>query len=364
MDTTDPEITFDEQGFCNNCTSFLEKSMIRIKNPVASKPELLALIDQIKRDGHGKQYDCLIGVSGGTDSTYVAYLVKRVYGLRPIAVHLDNGWDSELAVKNIENILNILGIDLYTHVIDWREFKDLQLSFLKASTSDIDIPTDHAISALMYLAAEKFGVKYILSGSNFNDEGAFPESWAYGHLDWKYIRGIHRSFGSKHLRTFPHISLPKLFSLILLKRIRLIAIMNYIAFEKTEAQRVITSELGWRNYGGKHYESIYTRFMQSSILPKKFDIDVRKAYWSSLILRGQMRREDAIARLEEPIDEADRIEDDKNYFLKKMEMNPEEFQAIMDAPVKRYTDYPSHAAFIKRLRRLLNTGRRLGLMHS
>lgn len=255
MDTTDHEIVFDEEGICNHCKSYLQKASVRIIDESKREQELANLIGEIKQKGKGRDYDCIIGVSGGTDSTYVAWKVKEM-GLRPLAVHLDNGWNSELAVSNIEKTLQKLGIDLYTHVIDWHEFRDIQLSFLYASTPDIEIPTDHAINALLFNTANKFNIKYIISGSNFNDEGAFPESWAYGHLDFKYIKSIHKKFGTKPFVTFPHFGLLKLLWFVLFKRIKTVAILNYMHFDKTQARELLKEKLEWRDYGGKHNESL------------------------------------------------------------------------------------------------------------
>jgi len=363
MDTTDPEITFNELGQCNNCTSYLERAAIRLIAPEKRDEELQKLINTIKEKGKGKEYDCIIGVSGGTDSTYVAYKVKEL-GLRPIAIHLDNGWNSELAVKNIENTLTKLNIPLFTHVIDWEEFRDIQLSFLYASTPDMEIPTDHAINALLFNQAAKFGIEYIISGSNFNDEGAFPESWAYGHLDWKYISGIHNKFGKHKIKTFPHLPLPKLMYYTLVKRIKTIAILNYMHFEKTEARKILTEKLDWVDYGGKHNESLYTKFIQEYVLPKKFNIDVRKPYYSGPVLRSQMTREHALEMLQQPIATEKSLADQKEYMMKKLELSENDFNSIMTAPLKKNSDYPSNKKTFARLRNLLNMARKKGLAHS
>jgi len=360
MDTTDPEIRFDESGISNHARDFLDKGKIRLIKEAEREQKLHKLIDDIKIKGKNNEYDCLIGVSGGTDSTYVAYKVKEL-GLRPIAVHLDNGWNSELAVDNIQTVLSKLDIDLYTHVIDWEEFRDIQLSFLKASTPDMEIPTDHAINALLFLCASRFKVKYIISGSNYNDEGIFPESWAYGHLDWKYIKSIHKQFGTKRIKTFPRLSLFGIYHNVLVKRIKTVALLNYITFEKISARIFLKEKFGWRDYGGKHNESLYTKFVQEYILPKKFNIDVRKAYLSALILRNQITREAAIHELETPIASVESLADQKKYFLKKMKLTEDEFQELIDSPVRTRFDYSSNLKTIKLLRNLLNKARKMGL---
>lgn len=363
MDTTDPEITFDEQGRCNNCTTYLEKAAVRLIHDDKRDEELQKLVATIKAKGKGKEYDCIIGVSGGTDSTYVAYKVKEL-GLRPLAIHLDNGWNSELAVNNIEKTLTKLDIPLFTHVMDWHEFKDIQLSFLKASTSDLEIPTDHAINALLFRQAAKFGVEYIISGSNFNDEGVFPESWAYGHLDWKYVGGIHKRFGSVPIKSFPYLPLTKLYYYLFVKRIKTVSILNYMHFEKTQARKLLTEKLDWVDYGGKHNESLYTKFVQEYILPKKFNIDVRKPYYSGPVLRGQITRDHALEMLQAPIADAKSLQDQKDYVLKKLELSEEAFEKIMNLPVKRHYNYPSNYNLFLKLRKIINKARKLGLVHS
>lgn len=363
MDATDKEIEFDEQGICNHCKTYLERASIRIIDEQVRDMRLSLLIEEIRKAGKGKTYDCIIGVSGGTDSTYVAWKVKEL-GLRPLAAHLDNGWNSELSVSNIQKTLEKLNIDLYTHVIDWNEFRDIQLSFLRASTPDIEIPTDHAISALLFKSASKFGIKYIISGSNFNDEGAFPESWAYGHLDFKYIKNIHKHFGKVPFKTYPYITASQLVSSVVVKRIKTIALLNYMHFNKTEARELLKKELDWRDYGGKHNESLYTKFVQEFLLPVKFNIDVRKPYLSGPVLRGQITREQALAELSTPIADEESIKNQKDYFLKKMELSPKELEEMMELPIKTRFDYPSNIPAISFLRKMLNKARKAGLASS
>lgn len=363
MDTVgDPDITFDHEGVCNYYYEFIEKLKIRVPDPEEGQRQLNDIVAKIKLDGKGKQYDCIIGISGGVDSTYTAWLVKKM-GLRPLAVHLDNGWDSELAVKNIENILNKLGIDLYTEVLDWEMFKDLQLSFLKASTPDGEIPTDHAILAILYKMAAKFNVAYIISGMNFRNEGMLPPSWARGYLDWKYIRAVQHQFGTKSLHTFPHLTVSSFLYYNLFKKIRSISFINYIPFNKQEAMQIIQDELGWKYYGGKHYESIYTRFFQSYILPNKFKIDKRKAHLTCLIAStGEVTREEALNMLKEPTADPKMIEEDKEYVLKKFDLTLTQFEDIMNLPPKTILDYPNHHSLEMKFRSALNWMRKNGLL--
>ncbi len=345
MDTTDPDIVFDENGVCNHCHTYDRMVREYVVDGEDGLRQLEQIAEKIRKDGQGKKYDCVIGVSGGVDSTYVAFRVKEL-GLRPLAVHLDNGWDSELAVKNIEETLKRLDIDLYTEVLDWEEFKDLQISFLKASTPDSEIPTDHAIGALLGNMAEKLGVKYIIVGHNVRTETHLPRSWSQGHFDWKYIRAIQEKFGKLPLKTFPHFGFFKFYlRMVTQKRIE---ILNYIGYNKKEALRVLQDDLGWRYYGGKHYESIYTRFYQGYILPEKFGFDKRRSHLSSLVCSGEMTRGQALDELKAPTYAPSMQEEDREYVVKKLGLTDDEFAAIMAAPRKTYWDYPSHGQFMKR----------------
>lgn len=363
MDTVgDPDIFFDENGVCNYYHEYKLKLAIRIQPKEIAEKQLEQLVLKMKANGKGKQYDCLIGVSGGVDSTYVAYLVNKL-GLRPLAVHMDNGWDSELAVQNIENILFKLNIDLHTEVLDWNEFKDLQLSFLKASTPDGEIPSDHAIVAVMYSIAAKYGIKYIISGQNFRNEGMLPPSWARGYLDWKYIKSVQKIFGTQKLKTFPHIPLYKFIYYNTIKGIKNISILNYVDFNKSEAMEIIQKELGWKYYGGKHYESIYTRFYQAYILPKKFKIDKRKAHLTCLMIStGEVSREEALKLLNLPIADPHLMEDDKEYLIKKLEISSEEFERIMNLPPKTILDYPNNHGIELKIRGLINKLRSIKIL--
>jgi N-acetyl sugar amidotransferase len=341
MDTTDPEIEFDENGYCNHCRHLLYQRSI-MGDPEFKKNKLAATVQEIKENGKDKQYDCIVGVSGGTDSTYVAYLAKDL-GLRPLAVHLDNGWDAELAVSNIEKTLKTLGIDLFTYVLDWEEFKDLQISFLKASVSDAELPSDHAIRAVQYQAAAQHGVKYIINGRNLNTEGILPWSWTYSVMDWKYIKAVHKKYGNVKLKTFPHYNLVQLANYVMHKRIKLVNILNYFDYSKKEAIDILQTKLDWRDYGGKHYESIYTRFFQAYILPKKFNIDKRMAHLSVLVCTGEISREEAFAEMKKPTCEEDMMESDREYVIKKFNMTDKDFEEIMQAPTTNYTSFDNNS---------------------
>ncbi len=343
MDTSDPAIKFDAQGRCNHCTG-LEKRLSEFPSLSERKQQLEAIVDRMKRDGKGRDYDCLMGVSGGVDSTYVAHLLHQ-YGLRPLAVHLDNGWNSELAVSNIKKALDKCGVDLITHVIDWEEFRDLQLSFLKASIPGMEIPTDHAIVSLLYRESQKHKIRYVISGSNEATEGIMAPSWSEGpgQRDWKLIKNIHKRFGSKPLRTFPHFSLlGRFYYKFALKNIN-VCILNYIDYNKTTAMKLLEDQLGWVYYGGKHYESIYTRFTQGYIQPKKFGFDKRRAHLSALIVSREISREQALAELElNPYPDANLEQQDLEIFKKKLGLDDAQFQAIMQAPTRSFLDYPCY----------------------
>ncbi|MEZ4731755.1 MAG: N-acetyl sugar amidotransferase [Caldilineaceae bacterium] len=347
MDTSDPEIEFDAEGLCHHCRTYEELAKTHILPDAQRKQALDQLIIDIKQKGAGKNYDCIIGVSGGVDSTYLAYLVKQ-QGLRPLAVHMDNGWNSELAVSNIEKVLKKLDIDLYTNVLDWEEFKDLQIAFLKASVSDAEIPTDHAIWATLYKAADVQNVSYILLGANFVTESILPTSWTYGILDWRYIKSIHQQFGTTKLRKFPHLSFWDVrFRLPFIKGIKVVNFLDYVPFDKNEARRVLEEELEWRPYGGKHYESIYTRFFQGYILTQKFSIDKRRAHLSNLIMSKQISREEAFTELSHPPYAGYMLEEDMEYLLKKFGFTEDEFNRIMTLPVKSYRNYPNSVGLSK-----------------
>ena len=340
MDTSDPDIVFDEQGVCNHCHRYEQIAARRLIPPAERQLRLAALSEQIKREGRGKPYDCVIGVSGGVDSTYVAYLTRQL-GLRPLAVHFDNGWNSELAVANIEKTLNALGVDLTTYVIDWPEFRDLQLSFLRASTPDGEVPTDHAIVALLYRTAAARGLKHVLLGVNVNSEAVMPLKWGYGYADFRYIQAVQRQFGKVPLKTYPRYSLRQLFGYMVLRKIRLVPILDYVDYRKEEAMKTIADRLGWIYYGGKHYESIYTRFYQSYVLPRKFNIDKRRAHLSNLVLSGQIDRARALELLAEPIYPERGLADDRSYAIKKLGLTEAEFENIMALPPKTFLDYPN-----------------------
>lgn len=343
MDTSDPEIIFDSSGVCNHCRRFDLRAPYLIFSDEKREKQLVTLVKKIKAAGKGQQYNCVIGISGGVDSTYLAYQVKML-GLNPIAVHLDNGWNSELSVANIESVVKKLGIDLYTRVLDWEDFRDLQVSFLKASTPDSEIPTDHAIYGLLLEVASRENVRFILTGTNVNTESVMPRAWSHGHRDWKYIQQVHRRFGTRKsaLQNYPHYGILDFAFYRLIKGIRLVSFLNFLKYDKDNAIAVIQKELGWRNYGGKHYESIYTKFYQGYLLPTKFGFDKRRAHLSSLILSQQMSRETALKEIaKDPYPSAD-LKLDLEFVKKKLNLTDNDFETILHKPKASFSDYPSY----------------------
>ena len=357
MDTTDPQIVFDADGVCNHCHRYDVQVRLRTAPEADRAGRLEALLANVRRAGKGRESDCVTGVSGGVDSTYVAYLTHQL-GLRPLAVHFDNGWNSELAVSNIEKTLKKMDIELYTYVVDWEEFRDLQLSFLKAATPDGEVPTDHAIAALLYQQAARRGIRHILLGTNVATESIMPLLWGYGYADFKYIASVQRMFGTHPLRSYPRYSLPKLAEYMFLRRIRIVPILDCVNYDKQAAMRTIESELGWVYYGGKHYESIYTRFYQAYVLPRKFNIDKRRAHLSNLVLSGQMSRGAALAACQEPECPADTLREDLDYVLKKFDLSEAQFEQLMSAPNRTFMDYPNHYATLELAKTVRNWLRR------
>ena len=312
------------------------------------------MFEEIKKSRtKSSKYDVAIGISGGVDSSYVAYLVKKL-GLRPLAVHLDNGWDSDLAVTNIKNLLEKLKIDLITNVINWEEFKDLQISFLKSSTTDGDIPTDHAIFATLWKTADKYDIKYIISGMNYATESMSVTDWSYGHSDWRYIKDIHSKFGSKKLKTYPHFTPLYLAYITFIRKIKSISILNYIDYKKESAVETLKSELNWRPYKGKHHESIYTRFYHGYYLLKKFNVDKRYAHLSDLINAGQMTRKKALVEIKKPTYPEEMQKEDLNYVLKKLNLSKEEYQKILNSPNRTFREFKNIYSIVKLMKKTVN----------
>ena len=334
----DPDISFDENGICNYYYEYKKASAAEVLTGKQGEEKLYQLAARIKKDGRGKRYDCLIGLSGGVDSTYVAYLVKQL-GLRPLAVHLDNGWDSELAVKNVENIITKLGFDLFTLVVNWEEFKDIQLAYLKASVVDIEVVSDHAIFATMYKLAKEKNIGYIISGTNVVTEFIMPPSWLFQKMDFSNLKDIHRQYGKRKIRTYPFFDFKKYVYYSAILKLTPVSILNYVPYNKKKIKEIIKKELNWRDYGGKHYESVFTKFYQAYILPHKFKIDKRKAHLSTLICSGQMLKDEALAELDKPLYDPNELKTDIEYVIKKLGLTPAVFDGIMQQPVRKHSEF-------------------------
>jgi N-acetyl sugar amidotransferase len=348
----DPDLRFDENGVCNHCRSYAEAYKAIPKGEERDK-ELVRLVDKIKQAGKGQKYDAILGVSGGVDSTYLAYLAHKM-GLRLLLVHCDNGWDSELSVKNIESIIKYTGFELHTVVLNWEEFKDIQLSFFKAGVVDIELPYDYALIASTYKIAIKHGVRYLLSGHNLATEGTYmPKSWRHDKGDIINIRAIHKLFGKRKMKTFPHFSPWMMSYFTLTKKFENVRPLNYCDYNKMAAKELITKEMSWRDYGGKHYESVFTRFYQGYILPEKFHIDKRQFHYSTLICSGQMTRNEAIEEMKKPAYSTQLLKDDLEYVMKKLDFTNESFKAYIDAPIHSHQEYPNINIYWKRYYRVV-----------
>ena len=325
----DPNITFDEKGICNYYYEYLEAEKAMVLKGEEGEKKYNELIAKIKYDSRGRKYDCILGVSGGVDSTYLAYLAKKA-GLRVLCVHFDNGWNSELAVKNIQNIVEKCSFDLYTYVIDWEEFKDLQIAYFKAGVIDIEAVNDLAIFLSLEKICIKFDIKYIIDGRNVVTENTLPLSWI--NKDYQNLLNIHKKFGTLKLKSFPSINRWQRNYIDFKNKYQKIMLLNYFDYNKHDAKITITEEFNWIDYGGKHYESVFTRFYQGYILPEKFKIDKRKAHLSNLIFSGQISKEEALSQLNEPIYNQNQFENDFKLVLKKLEFTKESFETYLNSP--------------------------------
>jgi N-acetyl sugar amidotransferase len=342
MDTTDPEIEFDDQGVCSHCHYF-DNSVRPIWPSMDGDPvKLDEMIRTVKAYGKGKRYDCIIGLSGGIDSSCVAVKVAE-WGLRPLVVHVDAGWNSELAVMNIEQICRRLGFDLVTHVVDWEEMRDMQLAFLRSNLANQDVPQDHAFFAALYGYAEKAGIKYVINGSNFATESILPATWGYDAMDATHVKSIHARFGTRPRGDFPVVSFFDLYvKYPFILKMEVLRPLNLLPYNKEEAIRVLEKDYGWRYYGGKHYESRWTRFFQAYYLPYKFGYDKRKAHLSSLVVSGQMSRTDALEALKAPLYDPKLLEEDKIFIAKKLGLPLAEFEALINQPAHHFSEFPNH----------------------
>lgn len=358
MDTTDSDIKFNEDGSCNHCLKYINDVNKRTLN---SLEILNKMNDKIKNAGRSNKYDCVIGLSGGVDSSYVAYYVVRKMKLKPLAVHLDNGWNTALAVRNIKKIVDGLNIDLNTKVLDWDFFRQIQLAFFFSNLPDIEVPTDHFINAQLYHIANEYNIKYIINGMNFTTESIAVPSWAYGHSDWLYINSVFKSYKGKYIsKEFPRFTLFDLVYFIYYKKLNVVSILNYIDYNKKQALKTLIDEFDYIPYSGKHNESFITKFLQDYILPNKFGYDKRKIHLSDLIYSNTITREEAVSLLNDAIKVP---ESDINFFCKKMEISKEAFTTIIQNGLKSsYKEYPNSSWLIFRLKKLYNLFRWLGVV--
>ena len=360
MDDTAADIQFDDAGVCNYCTEFLVRlDQFVDPDPVARQRKLDELVVKVKENGRGKPYDCIIGVSGGVDSSFTLVKAKQL-GLRPLAVHMDSGWNAEVAANNIANLVRGLDVDLYTHVIEWPEIRGLMEAMFAADVRDVEVLYDNALAGVVYTQAAKYGLHYILAGSNMATEGMrIPGEWTWHKLDKRNIVGISKKFGGPKLKTFPAIGTIQYAKHILIDRAHWIAFLDYIDYRKDDAIAELQRDYGYKPYAYKHYESVFTRFWQGYMLPRKFGYDKRKPHLATLVMTGQMTRDEAMQKMGEIAYPSQRdLDADKQYFLKKMGWSEEKLEAYLARPEIRHDAYPSEAALWEKL---LGWYRKLGL---
>ncbi len=344
MDTSAQNISFDAAGVCNFCTEFLDRSghMLAQTDPHKREQELKAFVAKVQKDGQGKRYDCIIGVSGGVDSSWALVLALQ-YGLRPLAVHMDNGWNSELAQNNIANLVRELGVDLYTHVIDWQEYRKLMQAFFDAGVIDIELLYDNAMAAVNYQQAAKYGIKYILAGTNQATEGMrMPQGWNHMKYDKRNIKAIAKKFGNVRIDTFPSLGVLKFAWYEFVRGNKWISFLDYFEYNKAQVLDSLERDFGYKRYPYKHYESVFTRFYQGYILVNKFGVDKRRIHFSTLVAVKQMTRDEALTNVAGLAYPSEReLEQDKQYFLKKMGWSADQLEAYINAPGGLHADYPS-----------------------
>jgi len=341
MDTSDSRISFDKNGGCDHCNDFYEKVKPNWHPDERSRKELEAIAARIRSFGKDQEFDSILGLSGGADSSYMLHLAVKEFGLRPLVFHVDGGWNSEIAVNNIQVLVDKLGLDLYTEVINWEEMRDFQLAYFKSGVPHIDIPQDHAFIATLYNFAEKYNIRYILNGGNVSTEGVRnPMEWLYYGTDMPQIWDIIRQFGTIKMETYPFSSIFKhKIYLSYIKRVKVIKPLNYVPYVKSEAMQFLQREYGWKPYPQKHFESRFTKFYEGFWLPERFGFDTRRVQYSSLILTGQMTREEALEKLKKPAYDPETIDDEFSYIATKLNISVDELRHYFTMPKKFYWDY-------------------------
>jgi N-acetyl sugar amidotransferase len=350
MDTSDPNIVFNDKGESDYYTNYIENILPNWHTDERGYTELMREAEKIKKDGKNRDFDCIIGLSGGLDSSYAAYVAKEVMGLRPLIFHVDAGWNTDKAVGNIEKLINGLGLELFTDVINWEEMKDLQVAFLKSQIADQDLPQDYAFFSGLYKFAKKNKIKYVLTGGNFSTECCRePEEWGgFPGIDTTLVKDIHLKFGKRPLKTFPLVDILsyKIYYRYVLG-MKVFKPLNLVPYNKKEVEQLLFDKYGWESFQHKHHESRFTRFYEDFWLPRKFGFEKRRAHFSSLILTGQMTREDALDRISRPELSEDFLQKEFDYVADKLDLTRAELQAIFDEPNKTYKDYKNKMSIIK-----------------
>ena len=349
MDTSDSKITFDEKGVCDHCNDFYKNVLPNWHTDETEQKKLNEVVAKIKKEGKGKDFDCILGMSGGVDSSYLLHLAVTQLGLRPLVFHVDGGWNSELAVHNIQVMIEKLGLDLYTEVINWEEMKDFQLAFFKSGVPHLDIPQDHAFIATLYNFADKYKIKYILNGGNISTECVRnPMDWLYYGTDMAQINDIIKQFGTVKMDTYPFSPIFRhKFYLRYLKGVQVVKPLNYMPYIKKDALQLLADTYGWTPYPQKHFESRFTKFYEAYWLPERFGFDTRRVQYSSLILTKQMTREDALEKLKKPAYDPATIDDEFNYIATKLGITPAKLREYFNMEKKFYTDYKNQVSMFK-----------------
>lgn len=359
MDTTDPEIVFDDAGVCNHCRQFDEVTVHQWFPGPEGAPRLDALLEQVRSTGGGGDYDCVLGISGGVDSAILALRAKD-WNLRVLAVHVDAGWNTEAAVRNIQNIVEYCGFDLHTIVLDWEDVRELQLAYLRSGLSNQDVPQDHAFFAALFREAAQQKIKYVLSGGNIATESVVASSWHGSAMDLRNLRAIHAEFGSQKLRSYPTIGFWRYYVINpYIHRVKVIRPLNYLHYDRNEAITELVERVGFIDYGRKHGESQFTRFFQNHYLPMRYGYDKRRPHLSSMILSGQITRDEALRDLAEPLYDTKQLEADRAYFDKKLRLEPGELDQLLEAPLRSYRDFKNQDRMYAALKRVQRWAERL-----
>jgi len=349
MDTSDSKISFDEDGVCDHCIDFKENVEPNWNTGDKGRAELEEIVEKIKKEGEGKDFDCIFGMSGGVDSSYLLHLAVEKLGLRPLVFHVDGGWNSEMAVHNIQVMIDKLGLDLYTEVINWEEMKDFQHAFFKSGVPHLDIPQDHAFIATLYKFAEKHGIKYILNGGNISTECVRnPMEWLYYGTDMAQLKDIRNQFSTNKMETYPFSPIFKhKFYLRYIKGVKVIKPLNYMPYIKEDALKELQEVYGWKPYPQKHFESRFTKFYEGYWLPERFGFDTRRVQYSSLILTGQLSREEALEKMKKPAYDPETIEEEFNYIATKIGITPEKLREYFEMDKKFFWDYKNQVSMFK-----------------